>query len=39
MATYSSVLGALCTLREFYRAIAESRRAIELHPDFAFCDA
>ena len=39
MATYSSLLGALCTLREFDRAIAESRRAIDLHPDFAFAYA
>jgi serine/threonine-protein kinase len=39
MATYSSLLAALCTLREFDRAIAESRRAIELHPDFAFAHA
>ena len=39
LATYSSLLGALCTLREFDRAIAESRRALELHPDFAFAHA
>src|SRR4029078_6377077 len=39
LATYSSLLGALCTLREYDRAIAESRRALELHPDFAFAHA
>ena len=39
LATYSSLLGALCTLREFDRAIAESRRALELYPDFAFAHA
>jgi serine/threonine-protein kinase len=39
MATYSSLLGALCTLREYDGAIAESRRAIDLHPDFAFAHA
>jgi tetratricopeptide (TPR) repeat protein len=37
--TYSSLLGALTTLREYDRAIAESRRALELHPDFAFAYA
>jgi len=39
LATYSSLLGALCTLREYDRAIAESRRALELYPDFAFAHA
>jgi TolB-like protein/Tfp pilus assembly protein PilF len=39
LTTYASLLGAYVTLRLYDQAIAEGRKAVAAHPDFAFAQA